>query len=127
MSIGLDPNELDDLEMINTMKAKLVTMLLSLLEGEDDIEINNRMAHSLDFDAMKERLLKVYRTFVLKSLNLKTIDISRLELNRINNSLNKDSFKGNIIEAFEIFILLHTLADTNARARANLEKASFQH
>jgi len=35
-------------------------MLTSLLEGEIDMEIINRMAMSLDFDIMKNRMLTVF-------------------------------------------------------------------
>lgn len=39
----------EDQEQINIFKKKIVTMLLSLLEGEADMEIISRMGVSLDF------------------------------------------------------------------------------
>jgi len=65
-STELQPLELDNddaQDNLSELKAKIVTMLTSLLEGEVDQEIINRMAMSLDFSAMKSRLLKVFAKF----------------------------------------------------------------
>ena len=45
--IGFISNE--DIDSIGEFKYKIVTLLTSLLEGEIDMEIINRMAFSLDF------------------------------------------------------------------------------
>lgn len=50
-------------------KKKIVTLLLSLLEGETDMEIVTRMSQSLDFGVVKERMLVVFTIFAKKVLN----------------------------------------------------------
>jgi hypothetical protein len=40
-------------------------MLISLLEGEKDIEILQKMAFSLTIDDLKERLLNVFGGFLI--------------------------------------------------------------
>jgi hypothetical protein len=50
------------------------------------------------------------------------IIIRDLSLAKLSYSIKKDSFDGIIIEAFEIFILMHTLADNLKEANSNLLK-----
>ncbi len=75
-------------------------MLTSLLEGEFDMEIMQRMSFSLDMSVMKERLVNVYRKFAEELLGEEDIDLTELTINRLNNLLEKNSFDGNIAEAF---------------------------
>ena len=93
-------------------------MLTSLLEGEVDFDIINKMANSLDFNMMKNRLLKVFTRFAMNMLEIDqtNILIKDLPLSKLNNRLDKDSFEGFIQEAFEIYILMHSLADNVAIA-----------
>lgn len=88
-------------------KKKIVTLLLSLLEGESDLTILNRMFHSLDFDIVKERMMIVYANFV-KSLfkDTKNLNILNVSVDSINKRLVSDSFDGAINEAFELYILM---------------------
>lgn len=53
---------------MDEFKQKIVTLLTSLLEGEIDIEIMNRMAFSLDFFVMKDRMLDVFSSFAMEVL-----------------------------------------------------------
>lgn len=69
------------------------------------------MANSLDFTMMKNRLLKVFTRFAIEMLELSNIVIKDLPLSKLNNRLDKDSFEGSVQEAFEIYILMHSLAD----------------
>ena len=75
-------------------------MLTSLLEGEFDMEIMQRMSFSLDMSVMKERMVNVYRKFAEELLGEENIDLTELTINRLNNRLEKNSFDGNIGEAF---------------------------
>lgn len=59
----------EDLESLGEFKQKIVTMLTSLLEGEIDIDIMNRMAFSLDFFVMKDRMLSVFTQFAEEILD----------------------------------------------------------
>lgn len=64
------------------------------------MEIMQRMSFSLDMSVMKERMVNVYRKFAEELLGEVNIDLTELTINRLNNLLQKDSFDGNIGEAF---------------------------
>lgn len=66
--LGLDDEE--GMSQMDNFKQKIVTLLTSLLEGEIDIEIMNRMAFSLDFFVMKDRMLDVFTSFALEVLGV---------------------------------------------------------
>lgn len=100
-------------------------MLTSLLEGEIDIDIMNRMAFSLDFFVMKDRMLSVFTQFAQEVLDVEDIDMKELSLNKLIKRLKKESFEGTVSEAFEIYILMHSLADSNEEAKQNIERKSF--
>ena len=59
-NIGFDINSDDDISALGEFKQKVVGLLTSLLEGEVDQEIMQRMAFSLDFKCMKDRMVKVF-------------------------------------------------------------------
>ena len=103
-------------------------MLTSLLEGEVDQEIINRMAMSLDFSAMKSRLLKVFAKFAENILEWdrdEPINVKDLPLIQIDKRLQIDSFEEGTEEAFQIFILMHQLADCNEIAAEELQRDRF--
>lgn len=74
---------------------------------------------------MKERMLAVFRNFAQEILGEDDIDVKEIKLNRINSRLEKDSFDGNIGEGFQIYILMHSLADTIKEEEINLQKDRF--
>ena len=43
---------------------KISTMLVALLEGETDVEIQQKMAFSLSVDDLKDRMLNVFGVFL---------------------------------------------------------------
>ena len=112
--------EVEDLSQLDEFKQKIVTMLTSLLEGEVDMDIMIRMSFSLDMQVMKERMLAVFRNFAQELLGEEDIDVKEIKLTRINSRLEKDSFDGNIGEAFQIYILMHSLADSIKEEEINL-------
>lgn len=109
--------------------ANIAAMLLSLLEGEQDIEILSKMAFSLSMPDIKDRMLNVFGVF-LNELNLYPINklkedetpeltlLSKLSsqngfnvlvdvsINKINMKLTTDIFEGNIQEAFSLYQLI---------------------
>jgi hypothetical protein len=101
-----------------------VTLLTSLLEGEIDMEIINRMAFSIDFPMMKERLLTVFHRFAVKTLNKGPLKVKDIPLSSVDHKLITTSFDGSVAEAFEIYILIHTLHDSNV-ANEHLQRDSF--
>lgn len=110
---------------MDNFKQKIVTLLTSLLEGEIDIEIMNRMAFSLDFFVMKDRMLDVFTSFAMEVLGVEELDVKELSVNKLNNRLKKESFELSISEAFEIYILMHSLADSNEEAKQNIQRKTF--
>ena len=124
--LGFDDPE--SLELLDQFKQKIITMLMSLLEGEIDMDIMNRMTVSMDFKIMKERMLKVFTVFVKELMGIESkqpIDFKRLSINQISNKLKKESLDSNIVEAFEIYILMHSLADSVKEAEVNLQRHTF--
>lgn len=105
----------DYLEMMDEYISKLSTMILSLLEGEQDNEILNKIQFSLSIEDMKARLLTVFGVFLHNhklypmhklqpgqtplTTSLKSLSIAydhnflqEVSINKINNRLKGDSF-----------------------------------
>jgi len=59
-------DEEDIMETLDGFISKIATMLVSLLEGEQDLEILQKMSFSLSGDDLKERLLNVFGRFIIK-------------------------------------------------------------
>ena len=72
-NIGFDYDDPDDMDALSEFKQKIVGLLTSLLEGEVDQDIMQRMAFSLDFPIMKDRMLKVFKTFAEETMGVKNI------------------------------------------------------
>jgi len=75
-------------------------MLTSMLEGEVDMEIINRMAGSLDFDMIKDRMVAIFLRFAQKLENNDYLRMSDISIPKINKNLDRDDFDGCIAEAF---------------------------
>jgi hypothetical protein len=58
-------------------------------------------------------------------LNDFEISVKDITLPKLDKLLQKDSFDGSIAEAFEIFILIHSLADNLKEAEENLQRQNF--
>jgi hypothetical protein len=101
-----------------------VTLLVSLLEGEVDHEIINRMTMSLDFNVLKDRMVTVFKRFAEKLLD-KNINVKDIPVAKLDKSLRKDSFDDSVREAFEIFNLMHSLADNSKTAEEQLQRSKF--
>ena len=61
-----DDEDEDLLEVLDEFITKIATMLTSLLEGEEDLEILQRMNFSLQIDDLKDRMLNVFGNFLIK-------------------------------------------------------------
>jgi hypothetical protein len=55
-------------------------------------------------------------------LNDDHISVKDITLPKLDKLLQKDSFDGSIAEAFEIYILIHSLADNLKEAEENLQR-----
>ena len=56
-------------------------MLASLLEGEVDKDIVDKMVHSLDFEIMKNRMLSVFKRFSEEILGQENLDVKEIQFN----------------------------------------------
>ena len=61
--IGIKEDDEDSIEQVQEFKNKIMTLLMSLIEGEKDFEIMQRMAQSLDMEVLKDRMLNVFKIF----------------------------------------------------------------
>jgi len=83
------------------------------------------MAGSLDVSVVKDRLLAVFKIFVQNILEEDEVDIASLNLTIINNRLVRESFEEQITEAFEIYILMQTIAANSKATKRQLERKYF--
>lgn len=83
------------------------------------------MAASLDVSVVKERLLAVFRIFVQNILEEDDVEIAALNLTVINNRLVRESFEEQITEAFELYILMQTLAANSKSTKRQLDRKHF--
>jgi hypothetical protein len=74
--IPLADDEDDIMEVLDEFISKIATMLVSLLEGEQDIEILQKMSFSLSVEDLKERLVNVFGVFLHQ---LKLFPLNKLE------------------------------------------------
>ena len=82
-----------------------VKLLLSIIEGAVDKVIYRQIADSLDdFVILNNRMDMIYDRFISEDLGLNP---DTATLSQIKTALRKDSFKGNIIEGFDIFCLIN--------------------
>ena len=51
-------------ENLRELKGSIVISLLSLIEGRSDSLIHDRLVQELNFDAMKDNLIEVYKYFI---------------------------------------------------------------
>jgi hypothetical protein len=142
-----DDDEEDMMDVMDEYLSKISVILLSLLEGEEDIEICQKMAFSISIEDIKDRMLNVFGVFLhsiklfpvtklkddqdentpLKVLSLENSNnfLSDVSVNRVNRKLKGDSFDGVLSEAFAIYILLLTLAEAIPSAKQWIQKDFF--
>lgn len=124
LPLGFENSE-EDIQEISEFKSKFVTLLLSLLEGDVDIKKIQKMANTLDFNVVRDRMLAVFTTFVQGVMGTTDVDLANINMSTINNRLIRDSFEEQITEAFELFILMQTLAANSSYAKSQLERRNF--
>ena len=66
-ALGFDGEEEEEdlIEVLDEFIQKIATMIISLLEGEEDIEILSRMNFSLQIEDLKNRMLNVFGNFLI--------------------------------------------------------------
>ncbi len=106
---------------------KMVRLVLSLLEGEADLEIIDTISGSLDYKLMRERIKEAYENFVKKTFPNFEDKVWDISSKNVQGALRDNSFDGAVNEGFDLFILLNTLQDntTNKTALRNLELSNY--
>ena len=75
-----------------------------MIEGSVDMEIYRQISDSLDdFNILLKRMQVIFKRFVTEKLELPEMATPE----EIQGKLNKDSLKDEIIEGFDIFILIN--------------------
>jgi len=96
-------------ELVDNLKQKAVTLLLSLMEGPPDQAIITRMAQSMDdFKIVFQRIQFVYERFIEENLGLSAETAS---LRQVNDCLQKDDLDGSVMEGFHLYNLINMLSD----------------
>jgi hypothetical protein len=110
------------LEEIGKLSAASATFLVALLDGDADDDILHKISTTLNFKQIKERMFQVFTHFVEDVLGL---NVAAVTFERIRDKLQRDSFKGNIEEGFNLYILLIKITDHYPPARMHIKKSSF--
>lgn len=116
----------DSAEDISNIKNAVITLLVSLLEGEINLDIITRMAKGLDFSTLKDRVTEIFHLFAIDVLREREdLAFADIPLAKLTNMLLANAFDSIIKEAFEIYNLLQTLADTVPMAAEELERIAM--
>lgn len=98
--------------------------MLSLLEGDVDIEYVKKMTQALDnFHILFDRMKFIYFEFISKQLKMNPETVS---LKTINGALRKEHFESFITDGFDLYILIYTLADFSVEAMARLKEGESE-
>jgi hypothetical protein len=110
------------IEEIGKLSTASATFLVALLDGNADADILHRISTPLNFSQIKERMFQVFAHFIEHDLGL---HVAAVTFEQIRDRLTKDSFKGNIEEGFNLYILMHKITDHYPPARSYIKKSSF--
>ena len=100
---------------------KSIKLLYSLLEGNNDQKILNELSSLLDIHYLVEKLTRMLRSYCKETLRL---DLKSKHRSTIIARIRHqgDTFDDEIVECFNIFILIQTLADNNEHVRETITK-----
>ena len=107
---------IEDKTEVDNVVTKSSNLLVSLIEGHPNKEIISLFNNNLDVNFLLDKMLREYKEL---GLRLGTND----NLNKINSKLNK-TFDDDLMEAFNVYILLSTLSQYN-EAIKNLLNANM--
>ena len=111
------------LETHDELKMSAIKLLLSIIEGPVDHDIYRQIADSLDdFLILTKRMEDIYERFIREDLALP--NAGSLSVSQVTDCLRKDSFKGSIIEGFDIYCLINQLAIALPDVREKIEAFS---
>mmetsp|Transcript_28121 Transcript_28121/g.24853 ORF Transcript_28121/g.24853 Transcript_28121/m.24853 type:complete len:328 (+) Transcript_28121:955-1938(+) len=96
---------------------KAMKLLNSLIEANDNEDIIKEMCNTIDFKFLARKVSDEYVNLVT-SLKLKPDEMSPED---VTNRLTGDSFTQEVLESFDVYILMATLADRDDRVREALK------
>jgi hypothetical protein len=117
----------EDIQGVQEFKCKIMELLVSLIEGEVDLEIMSQMAFSLDIGVLKERMLKVYKNFVaeVRGMSADEVDVNNVSLLQVMRQMDRFAFDSTIQECFQIYILFNSMNDTLEDQKDILKMENF--
>jgi len=116
------PTVVGDVDAINNLKRSSAKLLISLLEGQPNLAILNKIARTLEIDTVRDRLEGVFRYFVTKELNA---NLATVKLSDVNGMLRKHHFDGDLLEGFDLYSLMNILAENVDVAAGIVNPESF--
>ena len=96
-----------DQENINNLVTKSSNLLISLIEGNTNDEILKDLCLRLDFRFMRQILAKEFEAFLTNKIGL-TAPFPSVE--EVNSLIKFEKYEGNIAQAFNLFLLIKTIA-----------------
>ena len=100
--------DLDEQETINSIVTKSSNLLISLVEGNTTDDILRDLCLRLDFRFMRSILAKEYIAFLTSKLGL-TAPFPAAD--EVNEMIKFERYEGNLGQAFNLFILIKTIAN----------------
>lgn len=105
--------EPEEKNRINNIVTKSSNLLISMIEGNNNKEILKDLSICLDYEFMRSILTKEFENFLQNELKLKA---PYPGLDDIESKINFVTFEGNIAQAFNMYVLIKTIA-------SNLDKS----
>ena len=97
----------DQQELIDGIVTKSSNLLIALIEGNTTDDILKDLCTRLDFRSLRQILAKEYVDFLIYKLDL----VEPFPLpEKVNSLVNFEIFEGNMAQAFNLFILIQTIA-----------------
>lgn len=113
----------DEQGNINSIVTKSSNLLIALIEGNTTDEILKDLCTRLDFRFMRQVLAKEYEAFLTNNLGLNR---PFPDVEDVNSLMKFDKYEGNIAEAFNLFLLIKTIA-INLASKDRESKNSAQY
>lgn len=104
--------------MANNATTKAMKLLNSLIEANHSEEIVKEMCNTIDFRFLSKKVSEEYEALV-KTLG--NIDPNKVTPEEVTKKLTSDSFTPEVLESFDVYILMATLADKDPRMKDNLK------
>jgi phosphotransacetylase len=100
------------LEEINNTQTNSFKLLLTIIEGNEDKELIQKLSKNIDINMFVKILKKEFKQYVKK--NLKLSDKKEITYELIKEKVKKKKiFEGSILQAFNIYIFLQRIKNAD--------------